>query len=56
MLLSKVQSVLMEGAEPSGGLPSTIVEVRKDGALLIRRKGAKSHAELEALGWDVVAK
>ncbi len=57
-LLPRVHGLLLEGEEPQGGLPSTIVEVC-DKKIHIRRHGAIHMSDLEASmvsqGWTVIS-
>ncbi len=54
VLLKAVPHVLWQGAEPAGGLPSTIVEVCAPKTLKVRRHGAISVEQLKAKGWHCV--
>ncbi len=51
-LLQRVQGIIIDGPIPSGGLPSTIVEVLANGKLRMARQGAITEQDLHAQGWQ----
>ncbi|GAB7080659.1 L-threonylcarbamoyladenylate synthase [Megalodesulfovibrio paquesii] len=53
-VLSPSAGVLMEGARPAGGAPSSIVRYVADNTLELLREGAISAGRLQGLGWRVV--
>ncbi len=52
-LLEHVHGIVWQEPEPSGGLPSTIVEICGENTLRIRRHGALSVEQLKAEGWII---
>lgn len=52
LMLAAQGGVVLDGPEPAGGLPSTIVET-VDGKVKVRRRGAVSVEALQAAGFSV---